>query len=175
MRHNGAGQLCNAMFPLFRGGAPWLRTSGACLVRCAKKSARALMAMTCPGCTMPMLRLHRHKQGAMSPDVYPAHPRSALRPIPAEVGSPYRDDFREACAVLAISPNASAALKTFGADPKTAAIPHQSLQPRMWQAERSLLRKWPQGDRFDAIPDRFIVLRCKRNARYWLGPSPVII
>lgn len=39
-----------------------------------------------------------------------AYPRSATRPIPAEVPSPYRDDFAEACKVLADSPKASAAL-----------------------------------------------------------------
>lgn len=39
-----------------------------------------------------------------------AYPRSASRPIPQEVPSPYRDDFSEACKVLADSPKASAAL-----------------------------------------------------------------
>src|SRR5215472_296316 len=39
-----------------------------------------------------------------------AYPRSASRLIPAEVPSPYRDDFSEACKVLADSPKASAAL-----------------------------------------------------------------
>ena len=39
-----------------------------------------------------------------------AYPHAPIRPIPAEVVSPYRDDFSEACKVLADSPKASAAL-----------------------------------------------------------------
>ena len=39
-----------------------------------------------------------------------AYPRYVSRPIPSEVPSPYRDDFSEACKVLADSPKASAAL-----------------------------------------------------------------
>jgi hypothetical protein len=43
-------------------------------------------------------------------DQFLAHPRAPSRPIPAEVPSPYRDDFSEACKVLSDSPKASAAL-----------------------------------------------------------------
>jgi hypothetical protein len=39
-----------------------------------------------------------------------AFPKQNSRPIPAEVTAPYREDFEEACAVLPISPKASAAL-----------------------------------------------------------------
>jgi hypothetical protein len=39
-----------------------------------------------------------------------AYPKSPSRPIPQEVITPYRDDFSEACKVLADSPKASAAL-----------------------------------------------------------------
>lgn len=39
-----------------------------------------------------------------------AYPRSGSRPVPAEVPSPYRDDFVEACKVLGESAKASAAL-----------------------------------------------------------------
>jgi len=39
-----------------------------------------------------------------------AFPRSVSRPIPQEVPPPYREDFSEACQVLADSPKASAAL-----------------------------------------------------------------
>lgn len=66
--------------------------------------------MSCPGCRMPMIRLHEHKAGAGAFLIHYAYPRNALRPIPKEVGSPYREDFEEACAVLPISPKASAAL-----------------------------------------------------------------
>jgi len=37
-------------------------------------------------------------------------PTDSLRPIPAEVPDPYKQDFIEACAVLSLSPKASAAL-----------------------------------------------------------------
>ncbi len=39
-----------------------------------------------------------------------AYPHAPSRPVPPEVPSPYRDDFSEACTILADSPKASAAL-----------------------------------------------------------------
>ena len=39
-----------------------------------------------------------------------AYPQTHVRPVPAEVGDPYRKDFAEACAVLPLSGAASAAL-----------------------------------------------------------------
>ena len=44
------------------------------------------------------------------PFSFMAYPTSSARPIPAEVVDPYRQDFTEACKVLADSPKASAAL-----------------------------------------------------------------
>jgi hypothetical protein len=43
-------------------------------------------------------------------NMFPAYPKSAMRPVPAEVTEPYRSDFREASLVLVDSPKASAAL-----------------------------------------------------------------
>jgi hypothetical protein len=65
--------------------------------------------MACPSCSMPMIRIHEHASGVATV-IHNAYPRNALRPIPAEVGSPYRDDFAQACEVLPISPKASAAI-----------------------------------------------------------------
>ena len=56
---------------------------------------------------------HRNQQGPPAfaeRKTFMAHPHSRSRPIPPEVPDPYRKDFSEACAVLADSANASAAL-----------------------------------------------------------------
>jgi len=67
-----------------------------------------LMHMRCPECEETIIRLQR-----LGPEPglhFSAYPRSASRPIPKEVPNPYRDDFSEACKVLADSAKASAAL-----------------------------------------------------------------
>jgi len=69
----------------------------------------AVYAMACPSCHMQLIRLHQNTGGA-APVVHNVYPRNALRPIAPEIPSPYRDDFRESCEVLPISPKASAAL-----------------------------------------------------------------
>lgn len=50
-----------------------------------------------------------HPQGG-PPFSYMAFPASSSRPVPPEVGDPYRQEFAEACKVLADSAKASAAL-----------------------------------------------------------------
>jgi hypothetical protein len=44
-------------------------------------------------------------------EILPAFPlHDSMRPVPAEVVDPYKQDFIEACAILSLSPKASAAL-----------------------------------------------------------------
>jgi len=50
------------------------------------------------------------RDGGSSQDEFLAYPQTHFRPVPAEVGDPYRKDFAEACAVLPLSGAASAAL-----------------------------------------------------------------
>ncbi|HMH13265.1 MAG TPA: DUF4145 domain-containing protein [Edaphobacter sp.] len=68
----------------------------------------------CPECTQTIIRLERtiiRQNTTTRSDVFSAFPQhGALRPVPAEVTEPYRQDFIEACAVLSLSPKASAAL-----------------------------------------------------------------
>jgi len=68
----------------------------------------------CPECHESIIRLERKSGTAGWPEWqnldFIAHPRSATRPIPKEVPNPYRQDFSEACKVLADSAKASAAL-----------------------------------------------------------------
>jgi len=74
----------------------------------------------CPECYQTIVYLRRGQwaraqtpQHARVPKYDPsflAYPRSPSRPIPKEVPDPYRDDFSEACKVLADSAKASAAL-----------------------------------------------------------------
>lgn len=77
-------------------------------------------AQRCPACHDTIIYLYRHDWTSERQNMPPqswlvahqflAHPRSGSRPLPQEVLSPYRDDFSEACRVLADSPKASAAL-----------------------------------------------------------------
>jgi hypothetical protein len=68
-----------------------------------------LVYFACPACNRPIIRVRRNQQGDIT--IYPAFPqRPPLRPVPAEVPNPYRQDFLEACDVLELSPKASAAL-----------------------------------------------------------------
>jgi len=55
--------------------------------------------------------LRQPSRGDLTPILLPAYPHAeTLRPVPPEVPSPYKDDFTQACAVLSLSPKASAAL-----------------------------------------------------------------
>jgi len=68
----------------------------------------------CPECYESIILLERNSGNVASPNwpnlKFMAYPRSATRPIANEVPDPYRQDFSEACKVLADSPKASAAL-----------------------------------------------------------------
>jgi hypothetical protein len=71
-------------------------------------------AMVCPACEGVIVRVWR--QQCVRPHQYEvvedliAYPQFSARVIAPEIQEPYRADFLEACAVLAISPKASAAL-----------------------------------------------------------------
>ncbi len=74
----------------------------------------------CPECYETIVYLRRgqwarpqtpqHARVPKNDPSFLAYPRSPSRPIPKEVPNPYRDDFSEACKVLADSAKASAAL-----------------------------------------------------------------
>jgi hypothetical protein len=68
--------------------------------------------LTCPECQSAVIRLVRVPiAGNQTPIEAPAYPPTdSLRPVPAEVPDPYKRDFIEACAVLLLSPKASAAI-----------------------------------------------------------------
>ncbi len=73
------------------------------------------MHQRCPECHEFIIKLHKQPEApgvSYIPELFVGYPHFAdtLRDIPAEVVSPFRDDFREACAVLTLSPKASAAL-----------------------------------------------------------------
>jgi hypothetical protein len=69
-----------------------------------------LMQMVCPACSSAIIRVLR-TQGAVYKETIPVFPKTdSLRPVPTEVTEPYNQDFVEACAVLSLSPMASAAL-----------------------------------------------------------------
>lgn len=80
----------SASSPLFTAGhAQWL-----------------LLYLTCPACGKAILRVR-----ANGGNTYLAFPtKVSPRPVPSEVTDPYKQDFREACDVLDLSPKASAAL-----------------------------------------------------------------
>jgi hypothetical protein len=63
----------------------------------------------CPECGHVMIFLRRTSQYGSIPQ-FLAYPKGYIRPIAPEVVDPYRQDFSEACLVLADSPKASAAL-----------------------------------------------------------------
>ncbi|MGA8761686.1 MAG: DUF4145 domain-containing protein [Candidatus Sulfotelmatobacter sp.] len=63
----------------------------------------------CPECGQVMIFLRRVAQYSPVPQ-FLAYPKGYTRPISPEVVDPYRQDFSEACLVLADSPKASAAL-----------------------------------------------------------------
>lgn len=65
--------------------------------------------MVCPNCNTPIVVVD-HKAYGDPVDCAFVFPAFSIRPLPAIVRDPYRRDFTEACAVLSISPKASAAL-----------------------------------------------------------------
>lgn len=64
----------------------------------------------CPECGNTIIFLRRDCQYSDRVNSFMAYPRGAVRPVPAEVPDPYRQDFTEACKVLQDSTKASAAL-----------------------------------------------------------------
>jgi len=64
----------------------------------------------CQGDIIQMDRLPTTAPGSTPIAKFTAFPKAVSRPVPAEVPDPYRSDFEEACAVLTLSPKASAAL-----------------------------------------------------------------
>jgi hypothetical protein len=71
-------------------------------------------AITCPACDQVIIRLWRMEAtsvGRFGPvQDFIASPCNSFRLLPEEVEDPYRSEFLEACAVLELSPKASAAL-----------------------------------------------------------------
>lgn len=72
----------------------------------------ALTSMVCPECSEAIIRVYRQtRQGRVATSLLPAYPQTdSMRPVPPEVPKPYSADFAEACAVLTLSPKASAAI-----------------------------------------------------------------
>lgn len=67
----------------------------------------------CPECHGDIIDLDRvptSVPGSQPIARFIAFPKAVTRPVPTEVTDPYRSDFEEACAVLTLSPKASAAL-----------------------------------------------------------------
>jgi hypothetical protein len=114
---------CNTAFAEGFSDAPLIQTNQA-FSRTGQFLAPAIAWFAshqrCPECHESIIYLRRHNSTAAAqpnqPQAWPidrqfmAYPRSPSRPIPAEVPSPYRDDFSEACMVFADSAKASAAL-----------------------------------------------------------------
>ncbi len=69
-----------------------------------------LLYQRCPECHESIIRLERTSPATIRDLNFMAYPRSRSRPIAKDVPDPYRQDFSEACTVLADSPKASAAL-----------------------------------------------------------------
>ena len=67
-------------------------------------------AMTCPACDNVIVRIWEIDATMEIERDLIVYPQFGARYIPLEVENPYRSDFLEACAVLNISPKASAAL-----------------------------------------------------------------
>src|ERR1035437_4762459 len=72
----------------------------------------ALTYMVCPECSEAIIRVYRKTtHGRVTNSLLPAYPQTdSMRPVPPEVPKPYSADFVEACAVLTLSPKASAAI-----------------------------------------------------------------
>src|ERR1022692_389633 len=64
----------------------------------------------CPECLQYIIDLENRSHPTNRAERFRAYPRSATRPIPADVTDPYRQDFAEAATVLTYSAKASAAL-----------------------------------------------------------------
>ena len=75
-----------------------------------EKAAIYVQGTLCPGCLKRIIRV-RAGRGRSKMEEYVAYPRNATgRTAPAEVPEPLRSDYAEAVAILALSPQASAAL-----------------------------------------------------------------
>jgi hypothetical protein len=66
--------------------------------------------MRCPECYEAIISLDRWIPNEPTSVPVIVYPSGAVRPVPAEVVDPYRQDFIESCKVLEDSPKASAAL-----------------------------------------------------------------
>jgi hypothetical protein len=68
-----------------------------------------LEGLECPACGRPVIRLRawRSNVNFASPIIYP---KVRVREIPEQVTGDFREDFEQACAVIDLSPKASAAL-----------------------------------------------------------------
>jgi hypothetical protein len=67
--------------------------------------------MRCPECNEAIISLIRgFPENGIPDSLTLVYPNAKTRPVPAEVTNPYKQDFIEACKVLADSPKASAAL-----------------------------------------------------------------
>ncbi len=70
-----------------------------------------VLHMTSPECRRIVVRLDLYRPGETPQVQMIVYPRSSIRPpLSPDVPSPYRDDYRDSCAVLPDSPKASAAL-----------------------------------------------------------------
>ena len=78
-----------------------------------RRSGWSALWQICPECRRAIIRLCELCSGGGTPrsqNEFLAYPQGNVRPVPPEVGDPYRKDFAEACAVLPLSGAASAAL-----------------------------------------------------------------
>ena len=66
--------------------------------------------MRCPECMEAIIYLKKSWPDHVKTFLYRVYPAANVRPIPPDVGDPYKQDFIEACTVLENSPKASAAL-----------------------------------------------------------------
>jgi hypothetical protein len=72
----------------------------------------ALERLVCPECLRHVVRACERIviDGFVQERIKLLHPHAPTRPVPPELEGEYAEDFREACAVLSLSPKASAAI-----------------------------------------------------------------
>ena len=68
-----------------------------------------LQWMACPACSLTIIRVMRDDRKGQRASWF-AYPRSFTRPVPSEVEASISQDFKESCAVLPLSAQASAAI-----------------------------------------------------------------
>jgi uncharacterized protein DUF4145 len=76
----------------------------------ARRTHWRAMLMRCPECSEAIIFIKKWFPDYAETSLSRVYPSSKVRPIPAEVTDPYKQDFIEACKVLEDSPKASAAL-----------------------------------------------------------------